>query len=172
MGVFLPESDDARTRKRLARRFPDAVEAQPSHAVATAIGQITALLSGTRWTLPIPARHGADRAVPEKVYAIARKIQPGETLTYGAIAELLGTNCWRETSAKRWARTPSRSSSPYRAVAANGKLGGFPSGGANTKLKTLGRSKAQPWVGNRGFSTSDLLLFPLTEHSRRNSSQT
>src|SRR5260370_1007877 len=90
VGVFLPESDDARTRRRLARRFPAAIEAGPSTRVAGAIGGIAALLSGEPIDLAdIPLDMKRIEPFRREVYAIARTIQPGETLTYGAIAERL-----------------------------------------------------------------------------------
>src|SRR5437868_1492609 len=88
LGLFLPEPDDARTRKRLARRFPDAAEATASVDIQSAIGPITALLSGEPADLSgIPLDMERIEPFRQQVYAIARTIPPGETLTYGAIAE-------------------------------------------------------------------------------------
>jgi methylated-DNA-[protein]-cysteine S-methyltransferase len=139
-GVFLPESDDARTRKRLARRFPEAVEARPAADVQTAIERINALLSGEHVDLANVALD-MDRVEPfrREVYAIARTIRPGETLTYGAIAERLGDKSLARDVGEAMGKNPFPIVVPcHRVVAENGKLGGFSApGGANTKLRML-----------------------------------
>jgi methylated-DNA-[protein]-cysteine S-methyltransferase len=140
VGVFLPEPDDARTRKRLARHFPDAVEARPSAKLQTAIQQITALLSGEPQDLAdVPLDMERIEPFRQEVYAIARKIPPGETLTYGAIAEKLGDKLLARDVGEAMGKNPFPIVVPcHRVVAANGKLGGFSApGGANTKLKML-----------------------------------
>src|SRR5882672_3159571 len=85
-GVQLPERDAGATRARVRRRFPAAVEAVPAGEVQRAIDGIVALLRGERRDLTGVAID--DDAIPEfnrRVYAIARKIPPGATMTYGEI---------------------------------------------------------------------------------------
>jgi methylated-DNA-[protein]-cysteine S-methyltransferase len=48
LGVLLPERDEARTRERVARRWPEAVEAAPPAAVEDVIARIVALLAGEK----------------------------------------------------------------------------------------------------------------------------
>ena len=74
-----------------------------------------------------------------KVYAIARGIPPGETLSYGAIAEKLGDKALARDVGEAMGKNPFPIVVPcHRVVAANGKLGGFSApGGATTKLKML-----------------------------------
>jgi methylated-DNA-[protein]-cysteine S-methyltransferase len=139
-GLFLPERDEQGTRKRLARRFPDAVEGQPPPDVGAAIARIEALLSGGRDDLSDIALD-MDRIEPfrRKVYAIARTIQPGDTLSYGAIAEKLGDKALARDVGEAMGKNPFPIVVPcHRVVAANGKLGGFSApGGTDTKLRML-----------------------------------
>jgi methylated-DNA-[protein]-cysteine S-methyltransferase len=80
------------------------------------------------------------------VYAIAREIPPGQTLTYGEIAEQLGDKLLARDVGQAMGRNPFPIVVPcHRVVAANGKLGGFSApGGANTKLKLLAIEGAVP----------------------------
>src|SRR5476649_2732315 len=91
VGVQLPEASAAATRARLVRRYPSALEAPPSPEVSQAIDGITALLRGEARDLTGVTIDNA--GVPEfnaRVYAVARTIPPGATMTYGEIAERLG----------------------------------------------------------------------------------
>jgi methylated-DNA-[protein]-cysteine S-methyltransferase len=91
VAVLLPERDDAALRARLRRRHPAAREAAPSDEVTQAIDGIVALVAGEPRDLAYIALDLT--GVPEfnrRVYAAARAIRPGETLTYGAIAARLG----------------------------------------------------------------------------------
>src|SRR5262245_23635579 len=86
-----PEANEAASRARLARRHPQAREMPPPAAIAAAIADVTALLAGEPRDLSGIALdlHG----VPDfhrRVYEIARRIAPGQTLTYGEIAQQLG----------------------------------------------------------------------------------
>ena len=90
LGAQLPEADEAGTRARMARRFPALVEVGPADlaaAAAQAIGGITALLAGEpRDLLEIALDL---RGVPDfnrRVYALARRIPPGRTRSYGELA--------------------------------------------------------------------------------------
>jgi methylated-DNA-[protein]-cysteine S-methyltransferase len=139
VGVLLPERDDAAMRARLGRRYPGAREAAPPDQVARAIGGMVALIAGERRDL-------ADvvldlDGVPEfnrRVYAVARTIGPGATLTYGAIAAQLG-----EPDARGVGEAMGQNPCPiivpcHRVVASGGKTGGFSApGGAVTKRRLL-----------------------------------
>jgi methylated-DNA-[protein]-cysteine S-methyltransferase len=139
VSVLLPERDDAALRARLRRRHPGAHEAPPPAEVAQAIDGITALAAGERRDLSGVALDLT--GVPEfnrRVYAVARTIRPGETLTYGAIAAQLD-----EPDARRIGEAMGRNPCPmivpcHRVVAAGGKTGGFSApGGAATKRRLL-----------------------------------
>jgi methylated-DNA-[protein]-cysteine S-methyltransferase len=137
--VLLPERDDAATRARLLRRHPGAREATPPKETARAIEGIAALVAGEPRDLSDVVLDLA--GVPEfnrGVYAAARAIKPGTTLTYGALAAQLG-----EPDARRIGEAMGRNPCPiivpcHRVVAAAGKTGGFSApGGAATKLRLL-----------------------------------
>jgi methylated-DNA-[protein]-cysteine S-methyltransferase len=139
-GVFLPEASKAATRRRIARRFPSAREAAPPGAVQRAIESITALLRGERADLTGIALDM--EAVPElhrRIYAIARTIPPGKTLSYGELAERLGDRQLARDVGAAMARNPFSIVVPcHRVLAADGKLGGFSArGGTDTKLRLL-----------------------------------
>lgn len=140
IGAHLPERDPAIARASLWRRFPDAVEAELSANIAVAAAGIEALLRGEKADLsdaPLDLKR-----VPEfhaKVYAIARAIPPGETLTYGEIAVQLGDRLLAQQVGQALGKNPWPIIVPcHRVTAAGGKLGGFSArGGAMTKLKLL-----------------------------------
>ena len=145
VGVQLPGRNAAATRAALVRRYPDARATAPPDEVASAIDGIVALIAGERRDL-------ADivldlDGVPEfnrRVYAVARTIKPGATLTYGAIAVQLG-----EPDARRVGEAMGQNPCPiivpcHRVVAAGGKFGGFSApGGVATKRRLLAIEAAQ-----------------------------
>jgi methylated-DNA-[protein]-cysteine S-methyltransferase len=159
--VLLPERDDAALRARLERRHPDARETAPPDDIAQAIDGIRALVAGEHRDLSgvVLDLDG----VPEfnrRVYAVARTIKPGATLTYGAIAAQLG-----EPDARRVGEVMGHNPFPiivpcHRVVAAGGKTGGFSApGGAATKRRLLeieGAGSDQPTLfdqhGGLGFA--------------------
>lgn len=142
VGIQLPERAAANIRSRLKRRFPDATEAEgtlPSD-IAEAIALIQALLDGQPTDLS--AVRLDMRRVPEfaqRVYEIARGVQPGETLTYGQIASQLGDRLLARDVGQALARNPFPIVVPcHRVLAAGGKLGGFSAaGGVSAKQRLL-----------------------------------
>jgi methylated-DNA-[protein]-cysteine S-methyltransferase len=140
VGLQLPEADDGRARKRLLRRHPGATETAPPAEILDAIQRILALLSGAPADLSgLSLDMARVSDFERKVYAIARKIPPGETLTYGDIAEKLGDKLLSRDVGQAMGKNPFPIVVPcHRVVAANGKLGGFSApGGVETKLKIL-----------------------------------
>lgn len=145
--VQLPETDERKTRARMQRRFPEASEAPPTPDVQHAIDGIVALLSGEKRDLTDVAID--DDEITEfnrKVYAIARTIPPGETMTYGEIAERLGDRLLAREVGQAMGENPTPIIMPcHRVLAANGKIGGFSAnGGVTTKLRLLTFEGAQP----------------------------
>ena len=140
VGVQLPECDAAATRARLARRFPVAREKSPPPQVAEAVAAITALVAGEARDL---SRIALDMdGVPEfhrRVYAIARTIPPGATLTYGEIAGRLGEPGAARAVGRALGRNPFAIVVPcHRVLAAGGGTGGFSAaGGVGTKMRLL-----------------------------------
>ncbi len=139
-GAQLPEADAARTNARLARRFPDAVDAPAPPKVQAVVNAIVALAAGQAEDLTFaeldPQEH---RAFNLGVYAIARAIPPGRTRTYGDIARELGDGNAARAVGKALGENPWPIVVPcHRVLGAGGKIGGFSAnGGALTKAKLL-----------------------------------
>jgi methylated-DNA-[protein]-cysteine S-methyltransferase len=139
-GVQLPMGSEEKTRSRIRQSRGDIPEAVPTAEVQSAIDGIVELLAGKPNDL-------ADIAldldgVPEfnrGVYDIARRIPPGQTLTYGDIAKRLGGVELSRDVGQALGRNPCPIVVPcHRVLAAGGKPGGFSAnGGVVTKLKIL-----------------------------------
>jgi methylated-DNA-[protein]-cysteine S-methyltransferase len=139
-GMQLPEARAAATRKRLRARFPDSHEAMPPQSVQQAMDAIAALLSGSKPDLSSIALDM--EGVPDfdrRVYEFARRVPPGATTTYGAIAGALGEPGSARAVGQALARNPFPIVVPcHRVLATGGRLGGFSAGaGVSTKLKML-----------------------------------
>jgi len=99
-----------------------------------------------------------------RVYAVARGIRPGATLSYGDFAERLGDR----NLARDVAQALSQNTCPivipcHRVLAAGGKTGGFSApGGVQTKLRLLSIEGAQPEEGPMLFDR-----LPLATQRRR-----
>jgi len=146
-GVQLPEKDAAATRARLLRRHSGAEEAAPPAQVQRAIDGIVALLAGEKRDLTgIAIDDEAQTDFNKRVYAIARTIPPGATMTYGEIAERLGDKTLARAVGQAMGENPTPVIMPcHRVLAAGGKTGGFSaSGGVVTKLRLLTIEGAQP----------------------------
>jgi methylated-DNA-[protein]-cysteine S-methyltransferase len=145
--VQFPEADARKTRDRLLRRFPEAREAKPTPEMQRVIDGIVALLRGEPRDLTDVAIDDAE--FPEfnrRVYAIARRIPPGSTMTYGQIAERLGDRALAREVGQALGENPTPIIMPcHRVLAAGGKTGGFSAiGGVTTKLRLLTIEGAQP----------------------------
>jgi methylated-DNA-[protein]-cysteine S-methyltransferase len=146
-GVQLPEKDMAATQARMRRRHPTAVEAVPTPEARRAIDGIVALLAGERRDLTdIAVDDDGQADFNKRVYAIARKIPPGRTMTYGEIAERLGDKMLARDVGQAMGENPTPLIMPcHRVLAAGGKTGGFSArGGVVTKLRLLSIEGAQP----------------------------
>jgi methylated-DNA-[protein]-cysteine S-methyltransferase len=147
VAVRFAEGDERKTRASLLRRCSGASEAIPTVAVRRAIDGIVALLRGEPRDLTDIAID--DAQIPpfnRKVYAIARTIPPGLTMTYGEIAERLGDKLLARDVGQAMGENPTPIIMPcHRVLAANGKTGGFSApGGVATKLRLLTIEGAQP----------------------------
>ena len=105
----------------------------------------------------VPLEH--DRAYSEfhqRVYAIARRIAPGHTRTYGEVAQELGDKSLARAVGQALGRNPFAPIVPcHRVLAANGKPGGFSGGGGvATKLRMLAIEGTSPSGSLRRCSTS------------------
>jgi methylated-DNA-[protein]-cysteine S-methyltransferase len=138
--VQLPEASEAAARARILRRFPNAQEVAPPPFVEAAIAGIRALLGGEKRDLAdVPVDMDALSSFAREVYAVARDVAPGETITYGEIATRLGDPGAARAVGEAMGQNPFPIVVPcHRVLAAGGKLGGFSAhGGAATKLRLL-----------------------------------
>jgi methylated-DNA-[protein]-cysteine S-methyltransferase len=146
-GMQLPEKDAAATRARVQRRHPTAIEAAPPLAIRRAIDGIVALLAGEKRDLgEIAIDDEGQSDFNKRVYAIARTIPPGKTMTYGEIAERLGDKTLARAVGQAMGENPTPIVMPcHRVLAAGGKTGGFSApGGVVTKLQLLTIEGAEP----------------------------
>ena len=142
----LPESSERATRARLQRRFPELAEAEPPPCVRRTIEGVVALLRGEPIDLSDIALDM--RGVPEfnrRVYAIAREIPAGETLTYGEIARRLGDPAAARAIGQALGQNPFAIIVPcHRVLGVDRKPGGFSAGGGvRTKLRILSIEQAR-----------------------------
>jgi methylated-DNA-[protein]-cysteine S-methyltransferase len=168
VAVQLPEADERRTRERLLRRFPNAGEAKPTPEVQYAIDGVVALLCGEPRDLTDIAIDDAEFPDFNRgVYAIARTIPPGATMTYGQIAERLGDRLLAREVGQALGENPTPIIMPcHRVLAAGGKAGGFSAiGGVATKLRLLAIEGAQPG-GPTLFDSLPLAAPPLGRTAR------
>ncbi|MDQ7972770.1 MAG: methylated-DNA--[protein]-cysteine S-methyltransferase [Rhodocyclaceae bacterium] len=160
VGVQLPEVDGSAEAKRarMARDFPrlaEVSEPQRPQAVRAAVEAIVALLSDRSAADPA----GVDAAVlsivldeegvppfHRRVYDIARRIPPGETKTYGEIAEELGDKTLARAVGQALGANPFAPVVPcHRVLGAKGWQGGFSApGGPMLKMRMLGMEGARP----------------------------
>jgi methylated-DNA-[protein]-cysteine S-methyltransferase len=152
VGVEIHAGTATATKSRIVRRFPAAREAPPPPAIQRAIDGVIALLRGEARDLSDIAIDNTD--TPEfnaRVYAIARTIPPGQTMTYGEIAERLGDKMLAREVGTALGQNPCPIIMPcHRVLAAGGKTasfrtGGFSApGGVATKIRLLSIEGAQP----------------------------
>jgi methylated-DNA-[protein]-cysteine S-methyltransferase len=139
-GVQLPMGSEEKTRARIRQRHGDIEEAAPTTEVKAAIGRIVDLLAGKPDDLlDIPLDLDGVPEFNRGVYDIARRIPPGQTLTYGDIAKRLGGVELSRDVGQALGRNPCPIVVPcHRVLAAGNKPGGFSArGGVSTKLKML-----------------------------------
>ena len=140
--VQLPEASDEETRGRVLRRVPRGRESLAPPAVVQAIAGIVALLAGEE----SPARELAYVEIDfakiadfeRQVYAVARTVGPGETTTYGEIAQRLNLPGAARAVGQALGRNPFVLVVPcHRIVPANGRLGGFSAHGGTALKRRL-----------------------------------
>ncbi|CAN5916608.1 methylated-DNA--[protein]-cysteine S-methyltransferase [soil metagenome] len=139
-GVMLPGADAAATRARMRRQFAGAPEGPPPAHAQRAVDGIVALLQGEpRDLLELPLDMNGLPAFHRRVYEIARRISPGNTLTYGEVAHALGEPGAARAVGQALGQNPFAPVVPcHRVLAAGGRSGGFSAtGGAVTKLRML-----------------------------------
>lgn len=151
IGVHLPETTAAATRKQLQLRFPQALENKPRADIKKVIKDIVLLLQGKSIDLSnAPLDMNGVPAFHQRVYTMARQIPAGDTLSYGELAARVGSPGAARAVGQAMGRNPFPILVPcHRVLAAGGKLGGFSAnGGVNTKQRML-RIEGVPITGNR-----------------------
>ncbi len=140
-GVQLPEDSADEVREVLAVAQPGAVEARPPDAVRAAVERIRALLAGDSRDDLVDVELDMSGLTPflRRTYAITRTIAPGHTLTYGQIAERLGSPGLARAVGRAMGANPFPIIVPcHRVLGADGSIGGFSAhGGALTKRRML-----------------------------------
>ncbi|MEU4340099.1 MGMT family protein [Nocardia sp. NPDC023852] len=141
----LPEASPAATLARIARRRTgrldeEVCEEKPTGVIAEAIAAIHAHLAGElddlRWipldTSEIPQFHRV-------VYDVTRAVDPGHTLSYGQVADLVGAPGAAQAVGQALGRNPIPLIIPcHRVLAADHALHGFSApGGIDTKQRLL-----------------------------------
>lgn len=148
LGVQLPADDgEPATRSRMKQRFADLDEGPPNETAQRAIAAIQGLLQGVHDDLMhIELDMRGVSAFHQRVYAIARRIPPGQTRTYGEIAQELGDKTLARAVGQAMGHNPFAPVVPcHRVLAAGNKPGGFSAGGgALTKLRMLAIEDARP----------------------------
>ena len=146
VALQLPESTGERTIARLRRRLSDIQPDTPPPPVRAAIDGIVALLDGE--PIDLSGVVLDETGVPDfnrAVYAIARTIAPGTTLSYGDIATRLGDPTQARDVGQALGQNPFAVIVPcHRVLAAGGAIGGFSAGGgAATKRRMLAIEQAR-----------------------------
>jgi methylated-DNA-[protein]-cysteine S-methyltransferase len=138
-GTQLPEGSVAGTRAWMQRRFPGVAEAEPPPEAQHAIDAIRALLNGERIDLSaIPLDMTGVPEFQQRVYAVARTVPAGATLTYGAIAARLGDSSAARAVGQALGQNPFGIIVPcHRILAAGGRMGGFSAGGGTATKQRL-----------------------------------
>ena len=148
VGVLLPEGSEEQTRSRMRRlnpAVPERAEASAPAPARAAAARIRGLLRGERDDLQdLALDYSGVPAFHVRVYGLVRGIGPGETLTYGEVAQRLGEPAAAQAVGQALARNPFAPVVPcHRVLAAPDaagiyRAGGFSAGGGTaTKLRML-----------------------------------
>ena len=140
IGFRLPEASPAATRTRIQRRWAGAQEQTPTPTMQQVIDRVLRLLDGERVDLTdVPRDFGDAPEFHQRIYAVARTIPPGQTMTYGEIAKRLGLPHESREVGQAMGKNPIAIIMPcHRVLGADGKMGGFSAnGGVATKRRIL-----------------------------------
>jgi methylated-DNA-[protein]-cysteine S-methyltransferase len=137
----LPTTSAEAAERLILRRSPDAKPGSPGSQVADAVAAARRYFEGEKAEF---SRYEVDLGEQEtffhEVYAFVRKLQWGQTTTYGAVAKELGAGpeAARDVG-QAMAKNPVPLIIPcHRVLAAGGKVGGFSApGGSASKARML-----------------------------------
>ncbi|MFD3488364.1 methylated-DNA--[protein]-cysteine S-methyltransferase [Streptomyces sp. NPDC058665] len=131
-GLYFPHHWYMPPEESLGRR----VDVQDDALLTRAAIQLGEYLDGDRTTFDLPTRTNGD-AFQERVWALLREIPFGETTTYGALAERLGSKALAQSVGQAVGHNPiSIIVACHRVVGSDGKLTGF-AGGLKRKQRLL-----------------------------------
>jgi len=170
LGLQLPEASPREARRRLARRFPEAVEREPPAEIRAVVARVVALLDGGRDDLASVTLDWHDVGEFERrVYEAARAVLPGTTTTYGEIAARVGAAGAARAVGRALGRNPYPIVVPcHRVLAAAGALGGFSArGGVATKLALLDIEQAAEPDGKQRLVSGAAVAPPKRAGDRR-----
>jgi methylated-DNA-[protein]-cysteine S-methyltransferase len=146
VGLELPNASSGGPGGRFVRRWGAVRRSDPPPWINKAIGDIVALLSGRKRSLKNVALD-LDSMSPfgRRVCKAARSIPPGVTMTYGQLAQRIGSPGAARAVGRALAQNPIPLIIPcHRIVGGGGKLVGFSaSGGVATKRRLLEIEGAQ-----------------------------
>jgi methylated-DNA-[protein]-cysteine S-methyltransferase len=147
LAVQLPEANPSLTRERLLKGLHKVVgqtplpEGAPPPSVQAAMEGVQALLEGRSQSDLRHIQLDMTRLTPfqRQVYDFVRAIPPGQTRTYGEVAQALGDPGLARAVGQAMGHNPFAPVVPcHRVLAAGNKPGGFSAGGgARTKLRML-----------------------------------
>jgi methylated-DNA-[protein]-cysteine S-methyltransferase len=154
--IQLPEASDAKAVRRLAMH-DDLTLCEPAPAVKRAIELLCLHLGGKQQDFrDVPLDTSGVAGFHLRVYQGARKVSAGRTISYGELAERIGSPGAARAVGQALGKNPFPIVVPcHRVLAANGKAGGFSAhGGLSTKRRILaaegvalekGGPLAMPW---------------------------
>jgi methylated-DNA-[protein]-cysteine S-methyltransferase len=146
VGSWLPDADEAALRRRIQRRLPESIEGPAPQDIQVVIDRLQALMEGERVDLSgSPLDMTGQPDFHRRAYAIALAIPPGETRSYGEIAQQLGEPGAARAVGQAMGSNPFPPIVPcHRVLAAGGRSGGFSSpGGVDMKRRLLGIERAR-----------------------------
>ncbi len=166
-GVHLPEPSEQATRAQLAESYPEAAEAAPPASIRRAIDRIRAVLEGSSrddlGDLTLDMSGLSDFL--QRAYAAARTIAPGDTMTYGQLADRIGNPGLARAIGRAMGANPFPIVVPcHRVLGADGTIGGFSApGGAVTKRRMLLAEGVAERDGPALFDADQLYQSPAAE---------
>ena len=143
---FLPGREPRALAARLRERFPDAVEAEPSRVPGAAA--MRRWLEGDPSGLArVPVALEGVSPFAAKVYRELRRVPPGETVTYGALARRAGSPAAARAVGRAMATNPLAPFVPcHRVLGSGGALTGFSAPGGVAGKKRFLDGEAH-WTG-------------------------
>lgn len=141
----LPEETEAKTIAQLKKHLSEPAPAEPTVIIAKAIKLITAHLTGKAQDfrgLPLDLSRVSEFS--RRVYEVSREVAAGQVVTYGEIANRIGSPAATRAVGRALGANPVAIIVPcHRIIGKSGNMTGFSAyGGCNTKLRLLSIEQA------------------------------